>query len=265
MPNFIQYKNCQVHFTQQGKGSAVVLLHGFLENLNIWNDISAILSQKYRVVCIDLLGHGKTDNLGYVHTMDQQAQMVKTVLNKLRLRKVIIIGHSMGGYVAMAFAKLFPQNIKGICLLNSTFLSDNPNKVSDRNKTIEIVKKNPEIIIKIAIPGLFADKNKVVFKREMQHILKEALKTSKQGIVAALEGMKIREDLSDLLEDNTFKTLVFIGKEDLAIKTIPLKKKLQTLPDVQVVYLEGGHMGFIENKDIVLAELSRFCRLCFKT
>ncbi len=264
MPNHITYKNCPIHFTQQGKGRAVVLLHGFLENLSIWQDISTVLSQKYRVVCIDLLGHGQTDNLGYVHTMEGQAQMVKTVLNKLRLRKVIIIGHSMGGYVAMAFAKLFPENVKGLCLLNSTSLADSKTKKQDRNRAIALVKQNHKSFIKTAIPNLFAEKNRVVFKTEVQHILKEALKTSKQGIVAALEGMKIREDLSYLLEESTFKTLVFIGEEDLAIKTIPLKKRLQTLPDVQVVYLEGGHMGFIENKDIVLAALNRFCRLCFR-
>jgi len=264
MPNFFQYKNCKVHFTKKGKGRVVVLLHGFLENLNIWQDISAVLSQKYRVVCIDLLGHGKTDNLGYVHTMDEQAQMVKAVLNKLRLRKVVIIGHSMGGYVALAFAKLYSNNVKGICLLNSTFLSDNPDKINDRNKTIEIVKKNPEAIIKIAIPGLFAEKNKVVFKKEIQHILKEALKTSKQGITAALEGMKIREDLSYLLQKDSFKTLIFIGKEDIVIKTKSLKKRLQTLPNVQIVSLEGGHMGFIENRREVVGNLHRFCRLCFK-
>jgi pimeloyl-ACP methyl ester carboxylesterase len=264
MPDYITYKNCSIHFTQQGKGRAIVLLHGFLENSGIWQAVADNLSKSYRVICIDLLGHGQTGSLGYVHTMADQAQVVKAVLKHLRLRKVILVGHSMGGYVALAFAKIFLQNVKGICLLNSTFLPDDPIKINDRNKTIEIVKENPEVVIKIAIPGLFAKKNKVVFKREMQHILIEALKTSKQGIVAALEGMKIREDLSYLLEDKTFKTLVFIGKEDLAIKTIPLKKRLQTLPNVQVVYLEGGHMGFIENKDIFLAELSRFCRLGFK-
>lgn len=264
MPNFFYYKNSQVHFIQKGTGRAVVLLHGFLENLSIWNDISDTLSEKYKIVCIDLLGQGQTDNLGYVHTMDEQAKMVKAALNHLCLRKVVFVGHSMGGYVAMSFAKLYPQNVKGICLLNSTFLPDDPAKIKDRNKTIELVKKNPKAVINIAIPGLFAAKNKEQFKSDIQNVLKEALKTSKQGIIAALEGMKIRKNLSYLLEEETFKTLVFIGEEDIAIKTKPLKERLQTLPNVQVVCLDGGHMGFIENKLEVVDNLSRFCRLCFK-
>jgi pimeloyl-ACP methyl ester carboxylesterase len=264
MQNHLNYKNCSIHFTQQGKGRTVVLLHGFLENSSIWHDIAVYLAQSYRVVCIDLLGHGQTNNLGYVHSMDEQAEMVRAVLKHLRVRKVILVGHSMGGYVALAFAKLFPENVKGLCLLNSTFLPDNPTKIKDRNKTIEVVKKNPEIIIRIAIPSLFAEKNKVPFKKDMQHILKEALKTSKQGVIAALEGMKIREDLSYLIENNAFKTLVFIGKEDTAIQTTPLKKRLRALPNVQTILLDGGHMGFIENKQEVLTALSQFCRRRFK-
>lgn len=264
MQHFIHYKNCPVHFTQQGKGRTVVLLHGFLENSGIWKGISEVLSQRYRVVCIDLLGHGQTASLGYVHTMPAQAHMVKAVLKHLRVRKVVLVGHSMGGYVALDFAKLFPENVKGLCLLNSTFLPDNPTKIKNRNKTIEIVKNNPEIIIKIAIPSLFAEKNKVFFKKDIQHILKEALKTSRQGVIAALEGMKIREDLSHLIDGDTFKTLVFIGEEDTAIQITPLKKRLKALPNVQTVSLDGGHMGFIENKQEVLTALSQFFRRRFK-
>ena len=125
--NFL-YKNTSVHFTISGKGSAIVLLHGFLENNTMWNEITKVLSKRNKVICIDLLGHGKTENHGYIHTMEDQAEMVKAVLNHLHLRKYIIIGHSMGGYIALAYSKLFPQNIKGLCLMNSTALPDSEEK-----------------------------------------------------------------------------------------------------------------------------------------
>ena len=83
----ILHKNTRVHFSSIGKGTAVVLIHGFLENNSMWNDISKNLSKKYRVISIDLLGHGKTENHGYVHTMEAQSATIKTVLNHLRLRK----------------------------------------------------------------------------------------------------------------------------------------------------------------------------------
>ncbi|MDG2281025.1 MAG: alpha/beta fold hydrolase, partial [Flavicella sp.] len=66
---FVSYKNTQIHFTETGSGTAVVLLHGFLENTTMWNSTVAFLSQRYRVIAIDLLGHGLSENLGYVHTM----------------------------------------------------------------------------------------------------------------------------------------------------------------------------------------------------
>ena len=111
---FILHKNTKVYFTSQGTGTAVVLLHGFLENSSMWNEISKELSKKNRIICIDLLGHGASESHGYIHTMEDQAEMVKAVLDYLQLRKYILIGHSMGGYVALALAQLYPKKYKRI-------------------------------------------------------------------------------------------------------------------------------------------------------
>ena len=120
----LDYKGINIFYTDTGKGQVVVLLHGFLEDASMWNALIPELSKKNRVVAIDLLGHGNTNSLGYVHTMEDMANTVKAVLSHLSLRKFIFIGHSMGGYVALAFAKLYPENIKGLCLLNSTYEAD---------------------------------------------------------------------------------------------------------------------------------------------
>jgi pimeloyl-ACP methyl ester carboxylesterase len=262
--NFISYKNAAVHFTCQGKGRSLVLLHGFLENGAVFNALAAVLSTQYQVICIDLFGHGKTENLGYIQTMEQQASMVKAVLNHLKLRKVSLIGHSMGGYICLAFAKLYPTNVVGICLLNSTPLPDSASKKTDRTRAIEIVKENASLFIKTAIPNLFAAENHIRFKAAIQNILAQALKTSKQGIIASLEGMKRREDLAYLLSENHFKTLVFIGAKDKAINTKSLYKCLKKLENSQIIELDGGHMGFIENKTEVEHGLLSFLKVCFK-
>jgi pimeloyl-ACP methyl ester carboxylesterase len=108
----IIYKNTAVSYSDIGKGSTVVLLHGFLENKTMWKDLVPNLSKKNRVLSIDLLGHGETESLGYVHSMEENAEIVKAVLSHLKIRKAVIIGHSMGGYVALAFAEMFPTYIK---------------------------------------------------------------------------------------------------------------------------------------------------------
>ena len=109
----ILHKNASIWFSVSGNGPAIVLLHGFLEDSSMWTDLASVLSKKNKVICIDLLGHGKTDSLSYVHTMEEMADTVLTVLKHLGLRKYTFIGHSMGGYVALAFEKHILKILKG--------------------------------------------------------------------------------------------------------------------------------------------------------
>ena len=102
--NTLLYKNTKISYTDQGKGTAVVLLHGFLENKTMWNNYIELLAKNNRVITVDLLGHGETESLGYVHVMEDQADVIYAVLIHLLLRKVVLVVHSMGGYVALAFA-----------------------------------------------------------------------------------------------------------------------------------------------------------------
>ena len=108
----IIFKNTAISFSDIGTGATVVLLHGFLENKTMWKDLAPKLAEKNRVISIDLLGHGQSDCLGYIHSMEENAEIVKAILSNLKIRKAIIIGHSMGGYIALAFAELFPQFLK---------------------------------------------------------------------------------------------------------------------------------------------------------
>lgn len=261
MSRFYTYKNSNIHFEEKGKGKAIVLLHGFLENSTMWSSISNELSKKYRVVCIDLLGHGNSENLGYVHTMEEQAEMVKAVLNHLRLRKYVLIGHSMGGYVALSFAKLYPQNLKGLCLMNSTALPDSDEKKVNRNRAIEAVKQNHKTFTRIAIPMLFSESNRSIFSSEIKNITNEALKISPQGIIAALEGMKVRSDLTSIYKDATFPILMIIGKQDPALEYTALIKQTENT-NVQVVEFPDGHMSHFENKKELIEAFENFIKKC---
>ncbi|MDX5427885.1 MAG: alpha/beta fold hydrolase, partial [Bacteroidota bacterium] len=95
----VDFKGIDIHFSEKGAGRALVLLHGFLENRTMWDSLTGTLSKRFRVVAIDLPGHGQTPCLGYVHTMEEMADAVKAVLDHLGLRRYVMVGHSMGGYV----------------------------------------------------------------------------------------------------------------------------------------------------------------------
>jgi len=246
MSHFIIYKNIKVHYSDQGKGSAIVLLHGFLENSSMWNNLIPHLIKRNRVICIDLLGHGKTECLGYVHSMDLMAETVNAVLKKIRMRRIKLIGHSMGGYVALALCDAFPEKVKALCLMNSTSRADSDEKKTNRDRAIEAVKNNYKTFVRISVSNLFKPSNRLILTKEIKEVTKEALKTPLQGIVAALEGMKNRPDRETLLSETSFKKMMIIGKEDPALDYNSLIEQTQN-SDIKVVEFPDGHMSHIEN------------------
>lgn len=249
MEKNIIYKNTKIHYTESGKGTTVVLLHGFLENTTMWSSLEQLLNiKKYRVVCVDLLGHGKTGNLGYVHTMTEMAEVVKAVLDELHIRRSFFVGHSMGGYVALAFADMHPDNVKGLVLLNSTARPDTEEKKKGRDRAIAVVKEKHNSFIRTSIPMLFRSKCRKLYADEIALVKKEALKTSRQGVVAALEGMKIRLDREVLLHFGPYPSLLILGKKDPVLNYESLIDQT-TGAQTKVVELENGHMSLIEDKE----------------
>jgi pimeloyl-ACP methyl ester carboxylesterase len=253
------FKNTKIAYTDQGKGTAVVLLHGFLENQSMWKAFIPELSKKHRIITIDLLGHGATACLGYVHTMEDQADMVHHVLHELKIKKAVLIGHSMGGYVALAFAELYPDNVKGIVLVNSTSRADSDERKTNRDRAIVAVKQNYSAFIRMSIANLFSEDNRERLEDTIEEVKLEALKTPLQGIVAALEGMKIRKDREVILHFAPYPIQLILGKKDPVLnydETIDqiegTNVKLHTFPD--------GHMSHIENEAELLVVLSGFLK-----
>lgn len=247
MSAFVNYKNTPIHYTETGKGTAIVLLHGFLENISMWKSLETLLATKYRVICVDLLGHGKSENLGYVHTMSEMAESVKAVLDELNVRRSFFVGHSMGGYVALAFADLYPDNVKGLILLNSTARPDSEQKKIGRDRAIAVVKENHKSFIRTSIPMLFRSKCRKIYAEQIAEVKKEALATSRQGIIAALEGMKLRSDREVLLHFGPYPSMIILGKKDPVLNYDDLIAQTHGA-NTEVVELENGHMSLIEDK-----------------
>ena len=246
--NQILYKNTKISYSDTGKGNAVVLLHGFLENQTMWQDLVPELSKKHRVITLDLLGHGETECLGYVHSMEDNADVVQAVLSKLRIRKAVFIGHSMGGYVALAYAELYPEKIRGFVLLNSTSKADSEERKANRNRAIKAVKKDYTTFIRLSITNLFSPDNRELLVDEIEKVKIEALKTSLQGVVASLEGMKIRKDREVLLHLTPYPKMLILGKKD---PVLIYETTLEQIEDtaVKLVTFPDGHMSHIENRE----------------
>lgn len=259
------FKKGTVTFSDTGKGRAVVLLHGFLGSHKIWESTIASLSKSFRVIAIDLPGHGDSDCYGYVHTMELNAKCVKTVMDSLRLKKYVIIGHSMGGYSGLAFADMYPDNLRGLCLYHSSAYADSDDKKRDRTRSIKVVKANHKIYTTEVIKNLFATKNFKYLKEEIAFAQKVAAKTSKQSMIASLEGMKDRPHRDVILGLAHFPIMMVIGEHDNVLPYNQLLEQADLIKNKHILYLEhDGHMGFLESPRRSNDALKKFLRVCFK-
>lgn len=257
--NYIRYKNIQIAYSEAGKGTPIVLLHGYLENAGMWDFHASQLAQYYHVITIDLLGHGQTECLGYIHTMEDMADAVHAVLKSLKIKKAAFVGHSMGGYVALAFAELYPDNCNGLVLLNSTSKEDSEERKQNRDRAIKAVKKDFVVFIRMSIANLFSEDNRESLDSEIEQVKQEALQTPLQGIIAALEGMKIRESREKLLHTANFPILLILGKKDPVLNYEDNKKQIEGTK-VELISFPDGHMSHIENRDELLAVLIDFMK-----
>jgi pimeloyl-ACP methyl ester carboxylesterase len=262
----IQYKNKSIHYRVLGKGMPVVLIHGFGEDGNIWNKLIKGLQNNFCFIIPDIPGSGKSELLdGDNVSIDDYAEVIKAVLdneftkvpNLRDLEKAVIIGHSMGGYIALAFAEKYPQLLNGLGLFHSSAFADDEEKAQTRYKAIDFIKANGSYaFLKTSIPNLFADKQHL---KEMEILIEEGKKFNPEALIQYHQAMINRPDRTGVLKNFEKPVLFIIGEKDNAI---PLQTSLQQCHLPAIAYaniLEIGHMGMIEDtkkcKDILLSFL----------
>lgn len=253
----LEYKDIPIFYEDEGEGSAVVLLHGFLETSVMWKDLIKEIHDSQRVVVIDLLGHGQTGCLGYIHTMEMMADAVVFVLDALKIKTAALVGHSMGGYVALALAEAHPERVEGLCLVNSTPFSDSPERQINRDRAVRAVKHNHKNFIRMSISNLFSPDNRDQFIEEIEAIKMVAMTLPVQGIVAALEGMKIRKDRSELLMNSPIHKMAILGHQDPVLEFDTVYKPLKGL-GIEIIEFSDGHMSHIENFKEFTYTIKRF-------
>lgn len=243
----LRYKDINIFYTDEGSGKPIVLLHGFLEDHSMWDSLKPPLLKTHRIITIDLLGHGKTGCLSRQHTMVDKAEAIKAVIKYLHINKPLLIGHSMGGYVGLAYAEKYAEQIEGLCLVNSTYKADSANRKELRAKANKMITNNFESMVRISFANLFSKSSKTVYKKEFEAALTIALQTSIKGYIAANDGMRVRKDYSYFFKNATFKKAIILGKKDAVINYKSISnfcKKHQ----INYYLCSEGHMSYIENK-----------------
>ena len=260
---FIMAGESALHVCDSEAGEkVVVLLHGYLENMLVWEEFVTLLYKDLRVVTLDIPGHGISEVKGEVHTMDFLADTVAAALEKLGIKSATIVGHSMGGYVALAFAERHPDMTDAIVLLHSTPYADSDEKKKNRQREISLIKSGKkELLAHTAPEAGFAVENRNRFRTEIEDLQQTVYLTEDAGIVALLNGMIERKPQSEMLHALGKPILFVLGRKDGYIVPEIAEKMVAEHPEAKVVWLENsGHMGFIEEAKSCASALLDFVK-----
>ena len=231
----------------------LVLLHGFMEDLSIWSAMEKTLSKDFTLIKVDLPGHGKSEVLAPIQDMDLMAEEVNKVLEDLEMTDVHLLGHSMGGYTALAFAEKFPNKLKSITLFFSSTLADDDEKKNVRRRSIDVIDKNFPLFVNNSIPNLFSENDIDHLESEIKRAKEIALRTPVDGVKASQLGMAERPDRTAIFDDFKEKIVVIAGKHDGAVKTDLFLDKIPNKKNIKNYVLDCGHNGHWEKPEVCSA------------
>jgi pimeloyl-ACP methyl ester carboxylesterase len=260
MNRSVQYEGIKVEYSDSGKGQAIVLLHGYLETSDTWQSLTDILVKTHRVIAIDLPGHGGSGVAGETHTMEFLAGAVRKVIFCEGEEKVLLVGHSLGGYVTLAFAEMYPGLLAGYVLFHSHAHADSPDSVRRRQREIAVVRAGKKNLMYPAnIAMMFAEKNLPQMQLALDRAVMIASRNSSEGIIALLNGMIIRPGRECIIEEGSVPLLWILGKCDQYFSPEKALGSTKIPEGSEVVILENsGHLGFIEETVLSAEIINKF-------
>ena len=262
----IVYEGHTLHYRDEGRDheQTLVLLHGYLQNLDIWSSYVLSYMRSMHVITIDLPGHGYSECFYEVHTMDFMARAVKAVLDDALVEQCVMVGHSMGGYVALAFADLFPHRIRGLGLLHSHGLPDTDKVIEQRMATCDQVRQNRASYIVGFVPLLFDVSKREVMNQEIKDLQDQCLETKSESIIAAQRGMASRPSRLQILKQLEVPTFFVYGKNDPRIPLEVAVAQAMIASHAEILLLDNvAHMSHIEERDYVRPRLANFVATCY--
>jgi pimeloyl-ACP methyl ester carboxylesterase len=245
----IVYKSLNIYYREEGEGFPVVLLHGLGEDKAIWDAQTACLGKDYRVIVPDLPGSGQSPLLAGDASIDELAGAVKAVCDKAGVGQCILIGHSMGGYIALAFAEKYPERLRAFGLFHSTAYADSDEKKAARRKMIDFIRKNGSpAFLRQSVPNLLADSTLSQHPEILNGLIDRYSGFQPESLIYYQEAMIGRPDRVGVLQHFAGPVLFVIGQQD---KAVPIEHSLQQchVPVLSQVHIleNSGHMGMLED------------------
>lgn len=238
-----------IAYEEAGTGTPIVLLHGYCGSLHYWDDVIPLLSAGYRVIAPDLRGHGSSSAGEGVYSMEQLAGDTAELLDHLNLQKVFLLGHSLGGYITLAFAELYPDRLHGFGLLHSTSLPDSEAAKENRLKAVQTIQaEGVTPFVDGLIPKLFTEEHIESMTEKVNKSKEIGYATSPQGAVGCALGMRERPNRTAVLSQTDIPVLLLAGEKDAVIppeNRFPVSGNNITAVTLQ----DAAHMGMMEKPE----------------
>ena len=269
---FFQYQSFPIHYKVSGSGFPLVLLPGFGEDGRVWDNQVAALQSEAMVVVPDMPCSGNStldaadfteENIALFDSIEFYAEVIKALLKHLQIEQCFLLGHSMGGYITLAFAEKYPDLLKGFGLIHSTSFADSEEKKENRKRGIALMDEYGDYnFLKTSIPNLFT----ASFKQQQHEKVEALIDKSKDFETKALQcyyrAMINRPDRTFVLKESKVPVLIIAGEQDIVV---PIKDVLQQAHQPNICHIhilkEAAHMGMWESEKQVNEAIKRFINL----
>ena len=264
--NQIEIKGKKMMYYMYGTGKPVVLIHGFGEDHSIWHNQIAYFKNQYQLIIPDLPGSGASELYNNI-SIEGMAEIIKTIVDESIQspgEKIVLVGHSMGGYIALAYAEKYPEDLAGLGLFHSTSYADSKEKIINRKKGIEFIETHgAHAFLKTTLPNLFSQETKEQQPELVEAFIEKSSHFSASALVTYYEAMIDRPDRRDILKQSKMPVMLIMSENDQAI---PIADSLEqsSLPEKSYITIlkNSGHMGMVEEPMESNQAISRFLEAC---
>lgn len=249
-----------LHFFEKGQGHPLLFLHGFCESGEMWRYFAESLSTQYRVICPDLPGFGDSVLRQPIQSLEEVAEQLESWLQELHIQNPIVLGHSLGGYVALALLERMGNRIQAIGLLHSTAYADDLEKKGMRNRVLTFLNKHGAVkFVTSFVPQLFPEHRRIELAEAMALAIEDGKRSSLEGLLAYTVAMRDRKDRMEVLQQFAGPKLLLAGILDESVKIE--SSRAQQGAYTHYIELEGvGHLGMVEEKEKTLALVENFIK-----
>lgn len=232
----------KIYYEDRGKGMPVVLLHGYPLDHTIWNRVASRLESKARIIAPDLRGHGLSEAPQGVYTMHQMASDVAALLDNLQIQQAVLVGHSMGGYISLAFAQAFPDRLLGLGMVSSQAAADNPERKAARYETARTVEAEGVGVVAESMPARLTSQPELI-----ESLRRLILKMKPEGVIGDLQGIAERAEMSAWISRLCVPVAVIAGGADALVPLASAQDMAERFPNCQLTVIpQAGHMPMLE-------------------